>query len=164
MCNVKVCSAYILVCCCCVCVWCSVREWIQCMQVCCQSRTSYSTPPLPQHPHLGASTPHLTPILPQPLPMCNYALDTTATAYVQSTPHPHFLHLTPNCYTSMVATPTNSTILVAPPTSSSLVDTGYVSAESSPTLHTVWVSADCAHPLSLMEGMSLISFTSQLSW
>lgn len=123
-----------------VCI-CSVREWIQCMQVCCQSRTSYSSPPIPGG---GSHISHLaTPSLPRPPPMCNYALETNTPAYISSThrqPRPHFLQFPPHCYTSMVATPTSSTLLLATPTSSALlVDTGYVSAESSPTLRTVWV-------------------------
>ena len=113
------------------------------MQVCCQSRTSYSSPPIPQHlqlvspQHLATPT-HCTPSLP-PAGLCNFSLD-MSTSFVPPLNQPQrYLHI-PSQFTPMG--PPHSTLLVATPTSSALlVDTGYVSADSSPTLHTVWVSS-----------------------
>ena len=96
-----------------MCVYvCSVRDWIECMQVCCQSRTTHSSPA-----NTTSSYPHLL-----------YALDST---YLSS--HAHQSH------TSLVSFPSHwqggecFRPVVAPAPSSMLVDTGYVSAESSPT-------------------------------
>lgn len=100
---------------------CSVREWIQCMQVCCQSCTTHSSPPTA----VIATT--------QP-PSLSYRYNSTLmTGHTHQT-HPllqYPSHWTaPDCYAPVV-TP-----------SSVLVDTGYVSAESSPTYlpHTAVVS------------------------
>ena len=129
--------------CVCVCL-CSVKEWIHCMQVCCQSRTTYSSPPIPQNVQL-TSVPRL--ITPTTAP-CNFMSNVQAPPPNQPHPsqappphHPQYLHL-PSHFTTQVRANNSSThLLVATPTSSAvLVDTGYVSAESSPTLQTVWVS------------------------
>lgn len=90
---------------------CSVRRWIECMQVCCSSRTTHSAPP--------DTTPTL--ISPQPL---LYTLDST---YLHSSTHQAHPLLS---FPSQWVTPD---YYGASSHSSLLVDTGYVSAESSPT-------------------------------
>lgn len=119
---------------------CSVREWIQCMQVCCQSRTSYSSQLLP--PHQQSTTAAFR------LPSFHYPLDSAAylTQPILNVHSPW--HTGPSACdylssTAVVAPSTLASSLVVAPSShpsSVLVDTGYVSADSSPTAHAPLVS------------------------
>ena len=120
--------------CMCVCVClCSVREWIQCMQVCCHSRTTHSVSP--------------------PAPSVVPAVASSVTAAPTSLHH-HHLQIHPQVGLGPMANPTTFSYHLAPSTlaylpltsdlakSSSGVasDTGYVSGEPSPTEHPHMVS------------------------
>lgn len=102
-------------------LFCSVREWIGCMQVCCQSRTTHSSPA-----NTTASYPQLL-----------YTLDSAYLTGHTHQPHPSLVQFPSHWSSSDYYRP-----VVAPAHSSVLVDTGYVSAESSPisSQHSLLVS------------------------
>lgn len=118
----------------------SVREWIECMQVCCQSRTTTSSP----RNVTATATP------------TNFTAPATPTVF--STVYPQLLYtvgsaayLPGHALPSLVPLPSYwdyRSPLVATQ-QSLLVDAGYASAQSSPTataaVHSLMVSASCYH-------------------
>ncbi|CAI8024167.1 Homeodomain-interacting protein kinase 2 [Geodia barretti] len=108
----------------------SVRDWIQCMHVCRLSRTTNSSPPTPQLPlrtPLMQPSPLLAPVAPAHPLVLPPSLLATQLAFHPS--HPISYHLSPLTYL-----PHHYSLL---PQKSSLTseDTGYASADSSPTPH-----------------------------
>ena len=116
----------------------SVREWIQCMQVCCQSKTTHSyspssslphsyTPPifLPSHHH--TSTVYTSPSTLTYFPLPDLQSMTSQVGAVPW-PHPSTLANYPST-TRWALNGTNTSTGVA-------VDTGYVSGDPSPAAFT----------------------------
>jgi hypothetical protein len=112
----------------------SVRDWIQCMHVCCMSRTTNSSPPTTQlHPSLP---PQAQPHPPHPFPASSLLGPLSHPVLV---PHPPLLTTVPHPPLTYHLSPMPSLPHPALPLrqKSSLVstvceDTGYASAESSP--------------------------------
>ena len=138
----------------------SVREWIQCMQVCCNSRTTHSvSPPVHSSPHGHTHPPPATPMATSyhhhqhhsqvQLSSVSTHSATAASAVMASqtgqtglgnlpaNPTTLSYHLAPSTLAYLPLTSDLAT--QAHPSSAVAIDTGYVSGEPSPTEHTQMV-------------------------
>ena len=142
----------------------SVREWIQCMQICCNSRTTHSAsppvhssthghthPPPPAVPMATASSyhhyhqHHSTVHLPTAATQTAAAAATAPSAVLAAqgglptaNPTTFSYHLSPSTLAYLPLTSDLAT--QAHPSTAVAVDTGYVSGEPSPTEHAQMVS------------------------
>lgn len=143
----------------------SVREWIQCMQICCNSRTTHSAsppvhssthghthPPPPAVPMATSSSyhhyhqHHSTVHLPSPAATQTAVAAATAPSAVlaaqgglpTANPTTFSYHLSPSTLAYLPLTSDLTT--QAHPSTAVAVDTGYVSGEPSPTEHAQMVS------------------------
>lgn len=110
----------------------SVREWIQCMQVCCHSRTTHSISP----PAAAMATP--SNILPVHAHSGHTHLPCHASLAALANPTTFAYHLAPSTLAYLPVTSDLSSH--AHPSAAVSIDTGYVSGEPSPTEHAQMVS------------------------